>query len=257
MSVERPPSDSGDRPRSQDFQQFLRERSLAIAARAREAGFFGHMLTRGMAREDVLREPLEEILPDRFGVTTGEVRACDGQVSGQWDVLVCSRPETPTLYKSGATIALPIEGVLAGISVKSTVDRAAIQEAADSAALLRGMPRRTLSAGPVRNLGPSPAVFVFGFDGLSLETLADHVRDACEGVGSPKVLSGVCVFGRGLITPVNEAGNPAPEDITNYRIAHASDGAWGIFLALLWSALTFLTVTPVAPICSATSARRI
>jgi hypothetical protein len=136
---------------------------------------------------------------------------------------------------------------LAAISVKSTIDKAAIDEAANATEVLRSLPRRAISPGPGLNVGPVPAVFVFGFQGLELSTLREHVRDACEGIGSPKILSGVCVLGAGVVTPVNAEGNVSVDDIQNYGIGQAREGAWGIFVGLLWNALTFLTITPVAP----------
>jgi hypothetical protein len=184
----------------------------------------------------VLREPLEEVLPHRYGVTSGEVRASDGSVSTQWDVLIYNRFDTPRLYSSFGAAVLPIEGVLAAISVKSMVNKAAVRDAAGAAGRLRAMPRRSLPPHP-RSLGPQPAVFVFGFRGVALETLQRHVFDATEGPDSPRVLSGVCVLESGLVLPVNADGNVAPEDIHGYRVAHAREGAWGILVSVLFSAL--------------------
>ena len=127
------------------FVQFLRHRSHTIAARGREAGFYDHGPTVGAAREWVLREPLEDVLPERYGVTSGEVRASDGSVSTQWDVLIINRLDTPHLFRSPGAAVVPVEGVLAAISVKSMLDKAAIEDAAEAAARLRSMPRRTLA----------------------------------------------------------------------------------------------------------------
>ena len=44
------------------------------------------------------------------GVTSGEVRASDGSVSGQWDVLIYNRLDTPRMYLSAGAAVLPIEG---------------------------------------------------------------------------------------------------------------------------------------------------
>jgi hypothetical protein len=229
-------NDDTDSVGGHPFGEFLRNRSHSISARGREAGFYRHASTSGAAREWVLREPLEEVLPHRYGVTSGEVRASDGSVSSQLDVLIYNRFDTPQLFSSFGAAVLPIEGVLAAISVKSRLDKAAIDDAADAAARLRSMPRRSLPSDP-RSLGPKPAVFAFGFRGVALETLRQHVRDATEGPDSPRVLSGVCVLGTGLVVPVNADGNVAPEDIQGYRVAHAREGAWGILVAVLFSSL--------------------
>ena len=219
------------------FVQFLRHRSHTIAARGREAGFYDHGPTVGAAREWVLREPLEDVLPERYGVTSGEVRASDGSVSTQWDVLIINRLDTPHLFRSPGAAVVPVEGVLAAISVKSMLDKAAIEDAAEAAARLRSMPRRTLPS-HVPSLGPTPAVFVFSFRGSALDTLREQILNTTR-PDSPGVLSGVCVLDSGLVLPVNAEGNVAPEDIKNYRVALAQEGAWGIFVSVLFAALVF------------------
>ena len=139
-----------------------------------ERGFYDHGPTVGAAREWVLREPLEDVLPERYGVTSGEVRASDGSVSTQWDVLIINRLDTPHLFRSPGAAVVPVEGVLAAISVKSMLDKAAIEDAAEAAARLRSMPRRTLPS-HVPSLGPTPAVFVFSFRGSALDTLREQI----------------------------------------------------------------------------------
>ena len=240
-----------DQPKSQDFREFLLVRGETVASRAREAGFFAHRPTKGSAREWVLREPLEEVLPERYRVTGGEIRAADGTVSTQWDVVIYNRLETPKLAASFAATAVPIEGVLAAISVKSFIDGAAIIDAADAAGVLRGMPKKTLPPAPPVPLPgdtwPRPAVFQFGFSGLSLEALQGHTFAACEGASSPKVLNGVFVLDKGAVVAVNREGNPSP-DIQGYRRANATGGGcWGLFVSFLWSALVYTFGRPAAP----------
>jgi hypothetical protein len=229
---------------SEEFRQFLRDQSLSIAAHGREAGFFDHRPTSGVAREAILRKPLEEFLPARYGVATGEVRGSDGSVSGQWDILIYNKLDTPRMFSSFDAMVLPVEGIQAAISVRSNLNKAAITDVAEAAAVLRSMPRNTLPAQPNPKL-VSPAVFAVGFKGIALKKLREHVLAATVGPDSPSVLTGACVLGSGLVMPVNEAGNVAPEDIQGYREANASEGAWGMFLGLLWASLI---MTPqVAP----------
>jgi hypothetical protein len=223
---------------SEAVRQLLRDRGAVVAARGREAGFYRHGPTLGTAREHVLREPLEDILPERYGVTSGEVRASDGSVSGQWDVLIYNRLDTPRMYLSAGAAVLPIEGVLAAISVKSKLGKSEIEEAADAAARLRAMPRSSLPTKP-RSLGLTPAVFAFGFRGVALEILCRHVLDATHGPQSPRCLTAACVLEKGLVLPVNAAGNVAVHDIKGYGKARAREGAWGLFVAMLFDALVY------------------
>jgi hypothetical protein len=123
---------------SEAYRQLLRDRGAVVAARGREAGFYRHGPTLGTAREYILREPLEEVLPERYGVTSGEVHASDGSTSGQWDVLIYNRVDTPRLYLSAGAAVLRVEGVLAAISVKSKLNKRSIAEVAN--------PERAVSA---------------------------------------------------------------------------------------------------------------
>ena len=228
----------------EDFREFLRNQGQRIAAEGREAGFFSHRGTTGAAREAVLRKPLEEFLPARYGVSSGEVRASDGSVSSQWDILIYDKLDTPRMY-SGAATVLPIEGILAAISVKSKVDKAAIKDATKAARLLRAMPRTGREIP-----GLSPAVFLFGFQGIAVKTIIDHILGAIESeanVGEANaeddddlnrsLLTGVCILDRGLIFAKGAEGEINTQDIRSYFYADASDGAWGIFVSLLWLAL--------------------
>ena len=221
---------------SESFRQFLRDKGRSIESRAGEAGYFEHNPTRGVAREDLLREPLAELLPARYGVVTGEVRAANDEVSTQWDVLIYDRLDTPILY-GGQSVVLPIEGVLAAISVKSTLDGRAIGETAQAAARLRSMPRYRL--GGVEPAWRMPAVYAFGFQGLELKTLRDHMAGEW-GADSPSVLNGACVLGKGVVLPCNSEGGVDLVAPLGYRVGLAAEGAWGLFVSVLWGALAMM-----------------
>lgn len=224
----------------EDFRDFLRDRSQTIESRAREAGLFKHRPTRGVAREDILIEPLREILPPRFGLATGEIRAADGAVSSQWDVVIYDYLNTPKLYEAGGSAVLPIEGVRATISVKSEVTREAVREAAKAAGALRGMPRREIpvNAMTLTTGEPSPAVFLFGFRGPELGTVRDGFVSECNDLGAASLLNGGCVLGSGVVVPQDAQGPaPAVANLTSYEFAEAGDGAFGVFVAFLYAAL--------------------
>jgi len=106
------------------------------------------------------------------------------------------------------------------------------------------MPRYAIGSEPS---WPKPVVFAFGFEGLGLETLRDHMSSACTSVES--IINGICVLGKGLVLPSGDAGVNLLDDalMTTYRVAEAQTGAWGLFLSLLWGVLTALSAQPVAP----------
>jgi hypothetical protein len=228
-------SDASSLPGSERYRTFLRDQSREIRANARQAGFFDHGPTTGVAREWVLRKPLEDVLPYRYAVAGGQVLAANDAISTQWDVLIYSRLDTPRLYNTPAATILPIEGVLAAISVKTKVDKAALADAARAATQLREMPRTPIGH---HNRSPwlSPPVFVFGFTGLTLPTLIRHAKEVAPHEGA--VINAVCVLDQGLILPA-EDGKVDFREFNDYEYALAgeADGAWGMFLALVWALL--------------------
>lgn len=220
---------------SERYREFLRDQSREIRASARQAGFFDHRPTTGAAREWVLRKPLEDVLPYRYAVAGGQVLAANDAISTQWDVLIYSRLDTPRLYSTPAATILPIEGVLAAISVKSKVDEAALADAARAATQLREMPRAPIRRHE-RSAWLSPPVFVFGFTGLTLPTLIRHAKEVAPHEGA--VINCVCVLDQGLVLPA-EDGKVDFREFNDYEYALAgeADGAWGMFLALVWALL--------------------
>jgi|HubBroStandDraft_2_1064218.scaffolds.fasta_scaffold06985_5 hypothetical protein len=227
--------DAAPLPGSERYREFLRDQSREIRANAEQAGFFEHGPTTGAAREWILRKPLEDVLPYRYGVAGGQVLAADNTISSQWDVLIYSRLDTPRLYNTPAATVLPIEGVLAAISVKSTVNKDALANAAQAATQLREMSRAATKRHE-REPWLSPPVYVFGFKGLTLPTLMHHAKAVAPHEGA--IINSICVLDKGLILPTKD-GRPDHREFDDYghAPAGAEHGAWGMFLALLWAQL--------------------
>ncbi len=193
----------------------------------------------------MLISPLSEILPDRFALTTGEVRAADGTVSGQWDILVYDRMNTPKLFHDPSASVLPIETVAAAISVKSRIDRAAIREATEAAATLRAMPRYERTVGGMQLVvsEPYPAVFLFGFSGLTLPNIREAITEICNGQEPNVLLNGICLHEAGVVMPVDAEGpTPTIKAIERYDFAKTDQGSFGVFVALLYASLMMAPV---------------
>lgn len=226
-------------PAGQEFREFLRNRAGTITSRAKEAGFFRHLPTRGVAREDVLLQPLGEILPGRFSLFSGEVRAFDGVVSNQWDILISDARHTPKLFEQGGSAVLPIETVRAVISVKSRLDAESIREAVSATALLRSMQRRAIAVDGMmwQTSEPSPASFVFGFLGTTLAKLRGHLIEAAQ-ANPAGMLNGICLHTGGMVVPVDQQGaTPTLSGERGYAVVETGDGSYGVFVAMLYAAL--------------------
>lgn len=94
-----------------------------MVSRFRESEAIAHAGDRGEDREEVLREFLAQHLPQRYGVTKGEVITRVGATSHSADIIIYDVLHCPVLY-SGRTVVLPVEGVYGIIEVKSRLSKA-------------------------------------------------------------------------------------------------------------------------------------
>src|SRR6266581_3662444 len=76
-----------------------------------------HAGEKGRNNELVLREFLERTLAKRYSVSTGKVVSVRGHESGQVDLIVHDRLNTPALIEGRAWRLVPVESVYAVISV--------------------------------------------------------------------------------------------------------------------------------------------
>jgi hypothetical protein len=236
---------------SDAFREFLKRRSDKMASDSAEAAFFEHKGTRGVAREEVLREPLRQILPDRYGIGTGEIHSSDGDVSPQADLIVYDKANTPVLYERFTSGVYPVETALAAVSVKSTIKLEDVDEAVKFAARVRSMPFEAitedgvlLDAGAVRGeagFDARPATWLYGFDGPPLASIRTRLLEAVRAHGGPIAsgLQGVCIHGGGIVLPVTQSREATVflDAIRDYGATAAGRGAFGIFLGYFYASL--------------------
>jgi tetratricopeptide (TPR) repeat protein len=158
-------------------------RSALLAAGAP----LSHGPTIGGNREELVREALRVQL-SAVSIKHGQIIAPAHDPSSEWDVVICDAAAPSTL--AGVATIIPIESVLAVVSVKSMLDTAAIAECATAARALRGMQIQPL---PSR---PTPSVFAFGVDGVGSDTLATALRTASEEHGAAGRIDGALVLGK-------------------------------------------------------------
>lgn len=104
------------------------------------AALVTHPGERGRAREEVLRQYLVEIVPEGFTVATGFIIDCHGGLSRQQDLIIVRRDYHPRFQVGGATF-FPVESVAAVIEVKSTLNRATLQDAIANARSVKALDR--------------------------------------------------------------------------------------------------------------------
>jgi hypothetical protein len=82
---------------------------------------FEHRGLRGSVRETTLIEFLNNYLPQKIGIGSGEIVSVDGGVSKQQDLVLYDKMNCPILYDKGGIQIYPSEGIYSVIEVKSAL----------------------------------------------------------------------------------------------------------------------------------------
>jgi len=110
----------------------LKDRSDALALLA-------HGGTAGTAREGIVHGLLKRLLPERYGLVTGVLIDVLGNQSPQLDAVVIDRSVIPPVMLSGNEATIPVEAGVMAIEVKTTVDRACLDQLRRQAEAMDGM----------------------------------------------------------------------------------------------------------------------
>jgi hypothetical protein len=251
-------SDGHQRAGSRAVRDVLIKRSRAVTMAVEEAAAaYSHSGVKGEAIEAILRDELLRLLPARFGIASGQIQdATGGPPSAEVDLAIFDRLSTPRLHAEGRRRLLPVEGVIAVVSVKKTLTPAAIREAFALAGRLQRMPRFTTQGDSAVNapLSPDaptrglerPAVFLYGFAGPSTESIHATVNgELTEREPRPH---GVGVHGKAYFFPVAGLERVPVREVTHmthYSHMADGDGSFGHFAAHVHS---ILVSTPSVPV---------
>jgi len=105
-----------------DFSGFLEASGGEIQGRLERASFYKHPSGVGDGREDIIRDVLKDMLPERFSVDRGKIIDSQGRLSKEFDVVISEADDVvPPMIVSGRRI-IPVEAVYGVIEVKSRLD---------------------------------------------------------------------------------------------------------------------------------------
>lgn len=192
-----------------DFATFLESTGQEFQARIQRARFYQHPSGIGDAREDVVRQYLQEILSPRFCVDRGKIFDSEGRLSREFDVIVSEANDiAPAMTLAGRRI-VPIEAVYGVIEVKSNLKHdnyrsfiAAVTELdqmkryyhalhpltdADNKAITEGLLPQDKLAGKIWS-------GIIAFKAPNGKTLSGYLTECCEGFWF------ICVPGKELVT---------------------------------------------------------
>lgn len=192
------------------FQEFFRNQSRTMLAEAKKVGIIPHKAARGREREKLLEAFLGPLLPERFAIGHGEIRAANGVWSKEGDLIIYDRLSSPKLFVGEESQILPAESVVAVIEVKTTLDKKAIEEATKNIQSARRLEKEGMSTyiGPgLIGFGkPSPifgALFAFQMGYKSLKAFANQWEQFQSPLPHGERINLVCVLGKRVIIHVD------------------------------------------------------
>ena len=208
-----------------------------IVARAEaEAAFNIENFDSGLGVEDILREELANLLPQRYSVSAGIVNDGCGKTTGECDVLVRDHIWSPVI-KPGATAKsrrfhFPIEGIYAGIEIKQTLGFRQLDDAMKKMVTLSRLKRPHNPYGhitenqhlkwldkPGKILNPlHTSVFTTRLkNGVSFEEIVGRFGAINELLDRNSMVSMLCVLDQGTAWYSVESGEPLNADFMRDR----------------------------------------
>ncbi|WP_157880255.1 DUF6602 domain-containing protein [Streptomyces katrae] len=197
-------------------------RILSSVAKQMRADFeqsreFKHSGEAGTSREVLVTKFLANYLPAHVeAIHNAEIISVTGETSRQGDIVVVDRGAPPFTTLEGYRI-LPNECVYGVIEVKTRLDKADLIDACEKISAARRLPkaayrpetgpiRRTTSAyGNTYDHYPTSGIIV-AYEGLSLETLGNHLMEWCSSRAPMDWPDSVWVLGKGHLQWVSPLG---------------------------------------------------
>jgi len=175
------------------IQGFLLKYQEELIHRAETIGLMSHAATNGMLKEYIVKSVLKLILPSNCEVCSGIVFDGKGGKSKQIDIIIFDK-RSPKFEFSEGVGYYPIEGVLACIEVKSSLDKDGLYSAlSNSLSVLRLYPilcgKIKIAEGdkwiePETHDGArkaiyqySPGTYIFSFDSVTVDTASIHIEE--------------------------------------------------------------------------------
>ncbi|HWP91497.1 MAG TPA: DUF6602 domain-containing protein [Thermodesulfobacteriota bacterium] len=105
-----------------NYTKFLEAVGAEFQARISKAKYYKHPTGVGDALEDIVREYLRQILPERFSVDRGKIFDSEGRLSREFDIIISERFDVVPMMALAGRRIIPVEAVYGVIEVKSRLD---------------------------------------------------------------------------------------------------------------------------------------
>ncbi len=186
---------------------------------AAKTALINHSLTKGEAREKVVKDFLSEYLPETYEIGTGEIVDTYGNTSQQTDLIIFDRLNCPKLIQYGDIRVYPTEGVYAVIEVKSMLDKNSLKDSILNIQKTKSLkktayyPKRPGSCtwslyGKTYDYFPTMG-YVFAFDSMNISALAKELDkfNIENNIPPEHQIDAICILRNGLIGHGNLNGN--------------------------------------------------
>ena len=183
-----------------------------------------HMGVRGASRENVLRDYLKQLLPQKFAVGNGVITDVDGTQSKQQDFFVYDAFNSPTFLHMDSSSIIPVESVYATIEIKSTLTKETLRQSINNIKSVKKLKITVL-----RNSFIVPeqynfilgSVFAYTSDS-TIETIAQNVNDICKDIPKEIQPSVICILDKGFIVNVKK------NKMNQIDVMPSEQTTWGI-----------------------------
>jgi len=165
-----------------------------------------HNGVKGSAREDLLKDYLKKLLPEKYSISSGIIIDNNQKQSKQQDFIIHDAFDCPSFFKTESNSILPIESVYATIEVKSTLDYSTLEQSVKNVESVRNLiklPNRNIIRNQYDNVYPLGFVFAYTST-CSLEQIQKKLFELNKNIYNRHQISIICILDKGLIFNVQK-----------------------------------------------------
>lgn len=165
-----------------------------------------HNGVKGSAREDLLKDYLRKLLPEKYSISSGIIIDNKQSQSKQQDFIIHDAFNSPSFFKTESNSVLPIESVYATIEIKSTLDYNTLDQCVknvESVRKLNKLPNRNIISNIYNDFYPLGFVFAYSST-YSLEQIQKKLFELNKKVDGRYQISIVCILDKGLVFNVQK-----------------------------------------------------
>lgn len=161
------------------FEMFAKD----IQARYEASTLTKHNGTKGMAREEIVKQLLRDNLPGIYSISNGEIFDISGAISNQNDVVISDI--TKPIFRNSETKFLPVDSVFGVCEVKTRLKKSEIEDVFKKCQTLKKM-KLTKPDMHFGNFHESVSSVVFCFEDYDPQTLWSTVHQVITEKNIPK-----------------------------------------------------------------------